>query len=317
MTETVSITLWAADLSRALSGPEDWLSGLADVAREAKAKGSELLIAPEYVSEQWLTFAGPQAEPTEEAALMATVGEGLLAGIQAIADDLGIDILAGTWPVARGDGRYTNGAHLFRAGGTAPLIQHKLCPTPGERDADAWHIAEGDRLQLFDWRGLRCAILTCLDIELPALSVRLASEAPDLDLILCPSMTERRSGYNRVFGCAKARAVELMTTVAVVGVIGATPLNPPRPNTSGAAVFIPCEPDLGYDGRFAEIGPFDGGDGGDPLGPRLHVSDIPVGAIRRLRESQPEVWPGAWTGAGVVIDQLDPPAAFQGVRKTA
>lgn len=302
MTDTVSITLWATDLGRPLPSGTAWLETMGRVAAESKDRGSSLLVAPEYVSEQWLTYAGPSAAPNDEAMLMADAGRALIGGIQDIADEHGIDILAGTWPVRRGDGRYVNCAHLFTVGGTAPFVQHKLCPTPAERNPASWNIAAGDRLRVFEWNGLRCAIVTCLDIELPALSARLAAEAPDLDLILCPSMTEKRSGYNRVFGCAKARAVELMTTVAVVGVIGATPLGEGRPNTSGAAIFIPCEPDLGYDGRFAEIGPFDAAPADDPSGPRLHAKDIPVGAIRKLRESQPEVWPGAWTGADVTIE---------------
>jgi predicted amidohydrolase len=317
MTNTVSITLWATNVGRPLASGAEWLADLDAVASEARAEGSALLVAPEYVSEQWLTFQGPDAAPTDEAALMAEAGAALLDGIQDIADARGIDILAGTWPVARGDGRYTNGAHLFTVGGKEPLVQHKLCPTPAERDPATWHIASGTRLKVFEWQGLRCAILTCLDIELPALSVRLAAESPELDLILCPSMTEKRSGYNRVFGCAKARAVELMTTVAVVGVIGEVPLGDGRPNTSGAAVYVPCEPDLGYDGRFAEIGPFDGADPADPLGPRLHVKDIPVGAVRRLRETQPEVWPGAWTGEGVTLDLPGEAPALSRLRKSA
>lgn len=317
MTHTLSITLWATNLGRPLDGPSDWIRSLSSVAAEAKAAGSSLLVAPEYVSEQWLTYVGPTAAPGAEAALMAEAGTALIDGIQTVADEHGIDILAGTWPVRRDDGRYVNGAHLFTVGGEAPFVQHKLCPTPAERNPASWNIAAGDRLRVFGWNGLRCAIVTCLDIELPALSARLAAEAPDLDLILCPSMTEKRSGYNRVFGCAKARAVELMATVAVVGVIGATPLGEGRPNTSGAAVFIPCEPDLGYDGRYAEIGPFDEAPADDPLGPRLHAKDIPVGAIRKLRESQPEVWPGAWTGMGVSIDLPGEAPAPNRLRKTA
>lgn len=302
MTETVSITLWATNMGRDLSGPEDWLDSLDAVAKESKQAGSDLIVAPEYVSEIWLTYAGPDIDVREEPARMAEAAKDIVGGIQKIADKHGIDIMAGTWPVPDGNGGYNNGAHLFTAGGTAPLIQRKLCMTPPEKDPESWGIRPGGGMRVFDWNGLRCAIVTCLDIELPALSVKLAQTAPDLDLILCPSMTEKKSGYSRVFGCAKARAVELMTTVAVVGVIGATPLKTPRPNVSGAAVYLPCEADLGYDGRFAEIGPFSEAPADDPLGPRLHARDIPVGKVRKLRENQPEVWPGAWSADGLKMD---------------
>lgn len=302
MTETVSITLWATNMGRTLSGPAEWLDSLDAIAREAKEAGSALIVAPEYVSEVWLTYAGPDMDPREEPARMADAAAPLVDGIQKIADTHRIDIMAGTWPVSDGNGGFNNGAHLFTAGGKAPLVQRKLCMTPPEKDPASWGIRPGGDLRVFDWNGLRCAIVTCLDIELPALSVKLAQTAPDLDLILCPSMTEKLSGYSRVFGCAKARAIELMTTVAVVGVIGSTPLKEPRPNVSGAAVYLPCEADLGFDGRFAEIGPFSAAPAGDPLGPRLHARDIPVGKVRKLRENQPEVWPGSWSADGLVMD---------------
>ncbi len=309
MTDTVSITLWATNLAEPLDGPQDWLDALEAVAMESKASGSDLLVAPEYVSEQWLTYCGRDASLTEEPVRMAEAGLALQDGIQALVDKHGIDIMAGSWPVANGTDGYNNGAHLFAVGGTAPLIQRKLCMTPPEKDPASWGIIPGTNMQVFEWKGLRCAIVICLDIELPALSCLFAKEAPDLDLIICPSMTEKLSGYSRVFGCAKARAVELMTTVAVVGCIGATPLGEGRPNVSGAAVYLPCEADLGFDGRFAEIGPFSAAPKEDSLGPRLHARDIPVGKVRALRANQPEVWPGAWTGAGVTITAVEQPAS--------
>jgi predicted amidohydrolase len=302
--ETVSLTLWAASLSQPLSGPADWLNRLSLAAREAKEAGSAMLVAPEYICEHWLTYAGPDLPEADEPACMAEQGAALAPQIRFLAERTGIDILAGTWPVPDGAGGYHNAGHLFFADGRAPLVQTKLCLTPGEKDPAGWAIKPGRTLQIFRWQGLTCAMVICLDIELPALSARLAQEVPGLDLILCPSMTERASGYARVFGCAKARAVELMCAVAAVGTIGNTPLSPARPNTSGAAVFLPCEAALGHDGRFAEIGPFDDAPAGDPFGPRLHVADIPVGRIRQLRAAGPEVWPGAWTGTDVAITEF-------------
>lgn len=299
MTDTVSLTLWAKDVSRALSSPQDWLDELDTVAAESKTAGSALLVLPEYVSEQWLCFAGPDMKATAEPARMAEIGAQMHAGIQAVADRRKIDILAGTWPVSDGAGGYNNVAHLYTQGATAPFTQPKLCLTPGEKDPAGWGVKPGKSMTVFRWNDLNCAIVTCLDIELPALSVRLAKEAPDIDLIFCPSMTEMLSGYSRVFGCAKARAVELLTTVCAVGVIGTTPLKSPRPNVSGAAVFLPCEKVLGYDGTFAKVGPIDGATADDPMGPRLHAKDIPIGTIRALRRSQPEVWPGAWSAEAI------------------
>jgi predicted amidohydrolase len=120
-------------------------------------------------------------------------------------------------PVADGKGGFLNRAHLFLPDGRE-IIQDKLCLTPAERDPAAWFLETGTEVTVVEWEGLRFATLICLDIELPALAARLAPL--DLDLILVPSMTSKLSGFHRVFGCARARAIELMTTVCAVGAIG-------------------------------------------------------------------------------------------------
>ncbi|MDN3719096.1 hypothetical protein QW131_07430 [Roseibium salinum] len=131
------------------------------------------------------------------------------------------------------------------------------------------------------------AILVCLDVEMPALSSLLARQ--DLDLLLVPSMTEKPSGYHRVFGCAKARAVELMCAVGVCGVVGASKGTTQNDtNFSGAALYLPCEEEFGYSGVAAEI-PLTGGTSGDE--PFL-VSSVPVEELRALKSGKAEVWPG-------------------------
>jgi len=152
---------------------------------------------------------------------------------------------------------------------------------------------------VIDWRGLKIAVLICLDIEMPALSCRLAPL--DIDLLLVPSMTVTPSGYHRVFSCAKARAVELMTIIGVCGTTGTainTTQNPT--NYSGCSVYTPCEPQLGHSGLFAHAEPtFD--DGGD--GAMLVAKDVPVGLVRTLRNGDAEVWPGGWSADHIVINK--------------
>ena len=104
-------------------------------------------------------------------------------------------------------------------------------------------------------------------------------------------MTYNAAGHARVFGCAKARAVELMAAVACTSVVGASPGTTQNDqNIGGNAVFIPCEPDLGYTGVLLETSPTDGRSGEEPF----DIVDVPVATIRRLRSAGAEVWPGAW-----------------------
>jgi hypothetical protein len=91
-----------------------------------------------------------------------------------------------------------------------------------------------------------------------------------------------------------------MAVVATVGCIGSVPLHPPRPNTGGAAVYLPCEPGLGHVGVAVEALWAAQADGEGPL---VVARDLPLGTVRALRHGDAEVWPGAWAAAHVGITE--------------
>jgi predicted amidohydrolase len=141
--------------------------------------------------------------------------------------------------------------------------------------------------------------VVCLDIEFTALFARLARL--DLDLILVPAKVDMLSGYYRVLGCAKARAIELQTAVAVVGAVG-SPLGQPALDTvvGAAAVFIPCEASLNVTGVAAALDPLPAATGASPM---LYAPHVPLGACRRIRHgaAEAEVWPGSWSADHITI----------------
>lgn len=297
--ETATVALWAVNMAKPLRNLDEWLSGVEAKLAEAAAGGADILVIPEYVSEQWLQYAPADLPTDQEIDFMATEGEKALPALSGLAVKHGVALLAGSFPIAAPgrdpDGApHVNRAHLFLPDGRR-IVHDKLSLTPSEMDPAGWNLNTGSRITLVEWNGLRLAMLICLDIEMPALSVALAQHAPQVDLLLVPSMTEKRSGYHRVFDCAKARAVELQTAVCVVGCIGSIPSDT-RPNYSGAAVYLPCEEAFGYDGRFAEIA---GAAATEADGPLLIARDIPVADLRRMRQGGAEVWPGAWSAAHV------------------
>jgi hypothetical protein len=107
-------------------------------------------------------------------------------------------------------------------------------------------------------------------------------------------MTEHEAGFYHVFGCAKARAIELEAIVCTVGTAGTLDLgNRIETNVSGAAVYVPCERSLGHNGVLAAMGPM--AEIPDPRGALLIVRNLPVDEIRSLRSGGAEVWPGCWT----------------------
>ena len=311
--DSLTLALWATNLAQPLNGLEAWAAGVDGRMAEARAEGAELLVMPEYMAEQWLSFAPAGLDATDEIAWMADQAPAALKLLRPLATKHELALLAGTMPVRaepiggepEGAPPFRNRAHLFLPDGRM-VTQDKLCLTPGERDPAGWHLSTGERVEIVTWRGLRLAILICLAIELPALASLLAPH--ELDLILVPSMTEKLSGHARVFGCAKARAVELLTTVAAVGCIGKAAASKPRlSNTSGAAVFLPCEEALGHRGIAGEFPPSDSVEGAGPL---LIARNLPIGQIRALRAAGAEVWPGAWSAGHVTIGESCGPAAI-------
>lgn len=296
MSDTLSIALWATNLEPGLASLDAWAAGVDAMLARAAADGARLLVMPEYASAQWLSFA-PALAPTEEIPWLARQEGAALERLRPLVARHGVALLAGTMAHDAGGGRYTNRANLLYPDGRH-LVQDKMALTPGERDAASWCLSTGGTLKVMEIDGWRFAIVICLDIELPALAVRLAGL--DLDFVVVPSMTRLASGNARVFGCAKARAVELMTVVAAVGAIGERPLSgAAHSNTSGCSVFLPCEEALGHTG----IGPTTGiTDRADGPGPYLLCRDLPLGLVRRLRREGAEVWPGAWSAAHLVIE---------------
>lgn len=301
--DSLTLALWAANVALPTADLAAWLAAVDAQLAEAAAAGADLLMLPEYACMQWLLFAPDGLRPDREIAWMAGVAEAALPPLEALARRHRIALLAGTMPAPGGghvNGDYLNRAHLLLPDGRR-VHQDKLCLTPTERQPEAWTLAPGDRLQVVHWRGLRLAVVVCLDIEQPALAARM--QHLDLDLILVPSMTGRLSGYHRVAACARARAIELFTTVATVGTVGTlTRFDPPETNVAGAAVYLPCETALGSTGLAAQLDPIAETEGPGPL---LIARDIPIGLIRRLRaQGAAEAWPGPWEAAGVTVVEV-------------
>ncbi len=147
-------------------------------------------------------------------------------------------------------------------------------------------------MQIIPWMGLRIAIVVCLDVEYTSLWGELGRL--DLDLILVPAKTDMMSGYYRVFGGARARAIELQTAVCVVGAVG-QPFGEPStdPGVGGAAAYLPCDLSTRPDGLGAVMPAHDVASGLDPV---LWVLDLPVGACRHIRRgnAEAEVCPASW-----------------------
>jgi predicted amidohydrolase len=302
--EHISLDLWAANLEVQPPDLEAWLAGVERRLANAAARGAQLLAMPEFACAQWIAFAPPGLPPTGQLGWFAEIGGGALRSMATLVEHYGVALLPGTIPQAMGQRNgvpaFTNRAWLLTPR-DGMFHQDKLSLTPLEAQAVAGATVPGDRVNVITCNGLRIAIAVCLDVEFTALWARLGQL--DLDLILVPAKTDMITGYNRVFACARARAIELQTAVCVVGAVG-EPLGRPATDTGvgGATAFLPCDVSLSLDGVFAALAPHAAAHG-DPV---LIVPNLPVGQCRRIRNgaAEAEICPASWKSDHLTIREL-------------
>jgi predicted amidohydrolase len=213
-----------------------------------------------------------------------------------------VSLLAGTipFPVVPGDTKagFFNRAWLLTPDGSR-YVQDKLSLTPLEAAGAGGITVAGTSINVIQWNGLRLVIIICLDSEFTSLWSRLGEL--DLDLVIIPAKTDMITGYNRVFGCARTRAVELQTVVCAIGAVGVS-VGHPMTDTGvgGASVFVPCDVSLSLDGVFATLPPQTAAMYTDTT---LHAPNLPVGACRRLRNglAEAEVCPALWDASHLEI----------------
>ena len=222
----------------------------AAVLGAAAAQGARVAVLPEYLSlELAATFdAGTRADLHASLAAIQRYREDWLALYARLAASLDMYVVAGTFLLAHGDGRYRNRCDVFAPQG-AHLWQDKLQLTGFEKGLGV--IEGGDALKVFDLDGVRTGVAVCYDSEFP-LPVRAQAEA-GARLLLVPSCTDTEAGATRVrVGCL-ARALENRLFVAQSVTAGEAPWSPALDiNTGEAAVFAPMDRGFPADGVVAQ-----------------------------------------------------------------
>lgn len=300
--EHVSVDLWAANLQVASPDLASWLAQLEARMADAAARGVHLLVLPEFCCAQWLAFAPIDLDPSLTLKWLADTGLIAMDAMKAMAVQYGVSLIPGTIPFEEtgpdGQPGFRNRAWLLTPDGAAHC-QDKLSLTPLEANGAGGVTLAGDSIQVIQWNGLRIAIAICLDAEYTALWSRLGEL--DLDMVIIPAKTDMITGYNRVFGCARARAIELQTVICAVGAVGA-PLTHPAEDTGmgGAAVYLPCDVSVSLDGVFAATPAQSGALGDNGV---LRAVGIPVGLCRALRNgyAEAELRPALWSADHLAV----------------
>lgn len=222
----------------------------AAVLGAAAAQGARVAVLPEYLSLELAATldAGTRADLHASLAAIQRYREDWLALYARLAASLDMYVVAGTFLLAHGDGRYRNRCDVFTPQG-AHLWQDKLQLTGFEKGLGV--IEGGEALKVFDLDGVRTGVAVCYDSEFP-LPVRAQAEA-GARLLLVPSCTDTEAGATRVrVGCL-ARALENRVFVAQSVTAGEAPWSPALDiNTGEAAVFAPMDRGFPADGVVAQ-----------------------------------------------------------------
>ncbi|WAC64525.1 carbon-nitrogen hydrolase family protein [Pseudoxanthomonas sp. SL93] len=256
----------------------------ARVLGDAAAQGARVAVLPEYLSlELAATFdAATQADLHVSLAAIQRYREDWLALYAGLAKEMDLHVVAGTFLLAQGAGRYRNRCDVFAPDG-AHLWQDKLQLTGFEKGLGV--IDGGDALKVFDIGGVRTGVAVCYDIEFP-LPVRAQAEA-GARLLLVPSCTDTEAGATRVrVGCL-ARALENRVFVAQSVTAGEAAWSPALDvNTGEAAIFAPMDRGLPADGVVVQTA-------GETA---WAIADIDIDALERSRDAAQVAndrdWPG-------------------------
>ncbi|MFT4196775.1 MAG: carbon-nitrogen hydrolase family protein [Pseudoxanthomonas sp.] len=222
----------------------------ARVLQQAADAGARLALLPEYLALELGACFEPRIGADLHASLAAIQAfrQDWLALYARLAAQLRLHIVAGSFLLQVGEGRYRNRCDWFApAGGHG--WQDKLQLTAFEKAAGM--IEGGDALKVFAADGVRAGVAVCYDSEFP-LPVRAQAEA-GARLLLVPSCTDSDAGATRVrVGCL-ARALENRMFVAQAVTAGQARWSPALDvNTGEAAVYAPMDRGLPADGLLAQ-----------------------------------------------------------------
>lgn len=229
--DSLTLDLLTWDVTPGPSTPRDCTQAIIDEVTASWDSGADLVLLPEFT---WMTLEPllPLSDTPLHSISTQFWAHELPFLYRALARPDKAVVL-GTCPFHEtASGHCFNRAPILRCGDL--LHQDKLHLTPWEKD-----FSPGTSINLFTFTGFTIAVIICLDIEVPELSVLLRGSG--VDLILCPSATETELGTERVDRCASARSVELGCHVAVTHLLGKSPSNLIDHNVGRVAIYHPSQ----------------------------------------------------------------------------
>ena len=208
---------------------------------------SDFILFPEYFNAPLMAHFNNEAESEAIRGLAAYTDE-IRERFIKLAISYNINIITGSMPQIKEDGRLYNVGFLCRRDGTTEMYE-KIHVTPDE--TKSWGLTGGRSIKTFETDCAKIGVLICYDVEFPELSRIMADQG--MQILFVPFMT---NAYSRVKVCAHARAIENECFVVIAGSVG----NLPRVHNmdiqyAQSGVFTPCDFTFPTDGKRAEATP--------------------------------------------------------------
>lgn len=230
----------------------EFIQRVEHLCSDAKDQDADIVVLPEYMMLAHLAKVTDEGEFSKRLRSYAELhSEKLLELLRTVGRRTKMSMITGTMPILDG-GRIYNRSYLINHEGRVFHEQDKLMMTRFE--TERWQV-EGalNGIKVFKWRGFRCAIAICYDIEFPVQLNRAFALNNGIDVIFVPSCTDAEQGYWRVRHCAAARAVEWQCVTVVSSLVGGiAEIGDMDTHYGRGAVFGPCDHLFPADGCLVE-----------------------------------------------------------------
>jgi predicted amidohydrolase len=227
--DRLTLALLTFDVGVPAASPAAFADRVCAQVHEAWDEGADLVVLPEFL---WMGLEPFVKEEDKLRGVARLFWNDLWPRISPHLSPADKGVVLGTVPFLGADGQLRNRAPIWD--GVAFRHQDKLHLTPWESA-----FVGGEGVGLWSFRGVRCVVVICLDVEIPELASLLRGQG--VELMLVPSATETLMGVERVGRCADARAVELGCHVGVCHLVGRTASVLIDENIGRAAAFAPSQ----------------------------------------------------------------------------
>ncbi len=201
---------------------EQNLAALQGMVREAVGQGAHFVLAPEYC----LMMDGSGRVMREQA--LPADGGAVLAGLQALAQELQVWLLAGTLTLQADEDRIANRSFLIAADGSIAGTYDKIhmfdvTLPDGKviRESSSYRPGERAVIATMPWGKLGMTV--CYDVRFPHLYRALAQGGAEF--IAVPSSFQRQTGKVHWHTLLKARAIETAAYILAPAMCGEHPGN--------------------------------------------------------------------------------------------